>query len=229
MEKIIYLGAGGFPEVSEVVRRINAVEPRYEIVGILDDDAAYHGGNVEGVPVLGGLQRVAEFPDVRIVFGIGSHRSRLLRYEILRRLGLPAQRYLTLVDPSAQVYKYAVVGHGAIIHGGSVVLSGAKIGDFSVIGWNTVVAKDVIVGEGGLTGPSVTTLPKARLGAYSFVGGAAMVSEGVTIGPGAMVGAGTFVHRDVPAGDFIVGNPPRILASATVPDDILRVWRMETG
>jgi sugar O-acyltransferase (sialic acid O-acetyltransferase NeuD family) len=229
IEKIIYLGASGFPEVSEVVRRINAVELRYEIAGILDDDASYHGGEVEGVPVLGNLERVVDFPNARFIFGIGTHRSRLLRYEILQRLGVPAARYLTLIDPSAHVYKYADVGHGAIIHSGSTVLCGAKICNFSVVGWNAIVTKDVIIGEGAMTGPSVTILPNARLGAYSFVGGAASISEGVTIGPGAMVGACTFVHRDVSSGDFIVGTPPRLLASETVPNDILQVWRMEGG
>ncbi|MEC2008393.1 heptaprenylglyceryl phosphate O-acetyltransferase, partial [Bacillus subtilis] len=37
------------------------------------------------------------------------------------------------------------------------------------------------------------------------------ILPGVKIGDGAVVSAGTLVHKDVPAGAFVGGNPMRII------------------
>ncbi|SFJ44658.1 Acetyltransferase (isoleucine patch superfamily) [Halobacillus dabanensis] len=79
-----------------------------------------------------------------------------------------------------------------------------KVGRNSVIGYNTTILAheylieeyrlgDVIIGDEVLIGANTTILP------------------GVTIGEGAMVSAGTLVHKDVPAGAFVGGNPMRII------------------
>ncbi|WP_028592894.1 acyltransferase [Paenibacillus massiliensis] len=79
-----------------------------------------------------------------------------------------------------------------------------KIGTNSVIGYNTTILAheyliqeyrlgEVIIGDGVLIGANTTILP------------------GVTIGDGAVVAAGSIVHKDVPAGAFVGGNPLREL------------------
>ena len=40
-----------------------------------------------------------------------------------------------------------------------------------------------------------------------MIGANSTILPGVTIGDGAIVSAGTLVHRDVPAGAFVGGNP----------------------
>jgi len=79
-----------------------------------------------------------------------------------------------------------------------------KIGNNSIIGYNTTILAheylvdeyrlgDVTIGDGVMVGANTTILP------------------GVTIGDRAVVGAGTLVHKDVPAGAFVAGNPMRII------------------
>lgn len=79
-----------------------------------------------------------------------------------------------------------------------------KIGSNTVIGFNSTVLAheylideyrigDVIIGNGVMIGANSTILP------------------GVTIGDGAVVSASTLVHRDVPAGAFVGGNPMQII------------------
>lgn len=81
-----------------------------------------------------------------------------------------------------------------------------KIGANSVIGYNTTLLAheylideyrlgDVIIGDEVLIGANSTILP------------------GVTIGDKAIVSAGTLVHKDVPAGSFVGGNPMTIIYS----------------
>ncbi|PJK17164.1 acetyltransferase [Chryseomicrobium excrementi] len=81
-----------------------------------------------------------------------------------------------------------------------------KVGKNAIIGYNTTILAheylideyrlgDVIIGDNVLIGANTTILP------------------GVTIGDGATVSAATLVHKDVPAGAFVGGNPMQIIRS----------------
>ena len=74
------------------------------------------------------------------------------------------------------------------------------IGDNCIIGYNTTVLAheylieeyrlgDVVIGDNVMIGANCTILP------------------GVTIGDNAVVAAGSVVHKDVPEGAFVGGNP----------------------
>ena len=79
-----------------------------------------------------------------------------------------------------------------------------RVGNNTIIGYNTTILAheylideyrlgDVVIGDNVMIGANVTILP------------------GVTIGDGAVVAAGSVVHRDVPPGAFVGGNPLRDL------------------
>ncbi len=53
------------------------------------------------------------------------------------------------------------------------------------------------------------------IGDNVWLGGGVIVCPGVTIGADTVVGAGAVVTRDLPAGVVAVGNPARVLRSAT--------------
>ncbi|EEM93488.1 Bacterial transferase [Bacillus thuringiensis IBL 200] len=78
------------------------------------------------------------------------------------------------------------------------------VGENSIIGYNTTLLAheylireyrlgEIIIGNEVMIGANVTILP------------------GVKIGDGSTVSAGTLVHRDVPSGAFVGGNPMRII------------------
>nr|WP_208404664.1 acyltransferase [Bacillus velezensis] len=78
------------------------------------------------------------------------------------------------------------------------------VGKNSIIGYNTTILAheyliheyrtgDVTIGDEVMIGANTTILP------------------GVTIGSGAVVSAGTLVHKDVPAGAFVGGNPMQVI------------------
>lgn len=81
------------------------------------------------------------------------------------------------------------------------------VGNNSVIGYNTTILAheylideyrlgDVVIGDRVMIGANTTILP------------------GITIGNGAIVSAATLVHKDVPAGAFVGGNPMNIIYTA---------------
>ncbi|MCM3598550.1 acyltransferase [Metabacillus idriensis] len=79
-----------------------------------------------------------------------------------------------------------------------------KVGRNTVIGYNTTLLAheylireyrlgDIVIGDEVMIGANSTVLP------------------GIEIGDGAIVSAGTLVHKDVPAGAFVGGNPMRFI------------------
>jgi acetyltransferase-like isoleucine patch superfamily enzyme len=75
-----------------------------------------------------------------------------------------------------------------------------EVGDNCIIGYNsTLLTHEYLIGE-YRTG-------KIVIGDSVMIGANTTVLPGVTIGDGAVVAAGSVVHRDVPAGAFVGGNP----------------------
>lgn len=79
-----------------------------------------------------------------------------------------------------------------------------KIGNNSIIGYNTtILTHEYLVDE--------YRLGEVVIGDNVMVGANSTILPGVTIGDGAVVSACTLVHRDVPPGVFVGGNPMQII------------------
>lgn len=222
---LIFLGATAFPEIAEVARDINRRSPVFRIAGILDDDARLHGRNIEGTPVLGPLEMVHSHPDASFVLGIGSHKTRLARYDIVRRLGLPPERYATLVHPAGKVYPSTEIGHGCVLYPGAVVFCGSRVEDFVIILANSIIGYENVICEGALITSLVAMTTNVAIGHYAHVGTHSCVGERMTVGPGAQVSMGSIVLRHVPPGVFSFGNPQQFIQKVDVHPELLERWK----
>ncbi|WP_242213826.1 DapH/DapD/GlmU-related protein [Bacillus cereus group sp. BfR-BA-01383] len=78
------------------------------------------------------------------------------------------------------------------------------VGDNSIIGYNTTfLAHEYLIRE--------YRLGEIVIGNEVMIGANTTILPGVVIGDGAIVSAGTLVHKDVPSGAFVGGNPMRII------------------
>ena len=78
------------------------------------------------------------------------------------------------------------------------------VGRNSVIGYNTtILSHEYLIKE--------YRLGEVYIGDEVLIGANSTILPGVTIGDGAIVSAGTLVHKDVPAGSFVGGNPMRLI------------------
>lgn len=78
------------------------------------------------------------------------------------------------------------------------------VGDNSIVGFNTtILAHEYLVDE--------YRLGDVIIGKNVMVGANSTILPGVTIGDGAIVSAMTLVHKDVPAGSMVGGNPMQII------------------
>ncbi|HZG61690.1 MAG TPA: acyltransferase [Anoxybacillus sp.] len=79
-----------------------------------------------------------------------------------------------------------------------------KVGRNSIIGYNTtLLAHEYLIDE--------YRLGDVVIGDEVMIGANSTVLPGVVIGDRAVVAAGTVVHKDVPPGAFVGGNPMRII------------------
>lgn len=82
-----------------------------------------------------------------------------------------------------------------------------SIGDNSIIGYNTtILAHEYLIKE--------YRLGDVRIGSNVMIGANCTILPGVTIGDHAVVAAGSLVHKDVPAGLFVGGNPMQVISNA---------------
>ncbi|MBM7573542.1 acyltransferase [Aquibacillus albus] len=79
-----------------------------------------------------------------------------------------------------------------------------SVGKNSVIGYNTtILAHEYLIKE--------YRLGSVVIGNEVMIGANSTILPGVSIGDGAIVSAGTLVHKDVPAGTFVGGNPMQVI------------------
>lgn len=79
-----------------------------------------------------------------------------------------------------------------------------SVGSNTVIGFNTtILAHEYLIKE--------YRLGDVKIGSEVMIGANSTILPGVEIGDGAIVSAGTLVHRDVPAGSFVGGNPMQVI------------------
>lgn len=78
------------------------------------------------------------------------------------------------------------------------------VGKNCIIGYNTtILAHEYLIDE--------YRIGEVVIGDEVMIGANCTILPGITIGDRAIVSAGSLVHKDVPAGSFVGGNPMRII------------------
>lgn len=208
---VIILGTGG--NALDIVDSLLELNDRrngaYRPLGFLDDDPAKRELKFLGLPVLGRLEDAPRFTEARFVNGIGSPANYLHKPEILARTGLSPERFLTIVHPSAEISRFARLGHGVTILQNVTVANGATVGDQVMILPNSIVSHDVRIGDLSCIAGGVCLSGGVEIGRNCYVGSNATVRQDLNVGDGALVGMAACVTVPVAPGATVVGNPAR--------------------
>jgi sugar O-acyltransferase (sialic acid O-acetyltransferase NeuD family) len=191
------------------VRAINRAEPAWDLIGLLDDDPATHGRLVGGVEVIGPSAAVDAHSDALVAACVASPNDPLRRIALVDRLALPAERYATLVHPTAVVPASATIGPGSVLHATTVLTADVALGAHVAAMPAVVLTHDDAIGDGVTFGAGVRVAGGVTIERGAYIGAGALLREGLTVGAGAVVGMGAVVTRPVPPGEVWAGVPAR--------------------
>jgi sugar O-acyltransferase (sialic acid O-acetyltransferase NeuD family) len=206
-------GAGGFGrETAEAVRELR---PDLDFAGFLDDAPP---PTLDAAQILGPIDHILDRPELSLVVCVGNPRNYFARAQIVRRLGLPDDRYAIIGHCFASVADSCVVGAGSVLLAGAVLTADATVGRHVAVMPNVVVTHDAVVGDFATLASGVKLGGGVTVGEGAYLGAGALVREGARIGAWSQIGMGSVVLHDVPDGEVWVGNPARKLRDAALPE-----------
>ena len=199
MEKqVIVIGAGGHGKViADIV-----IASGDRVLGFLDDGMT-QGQQINGIPVLGGVEDYVRFPEAEFVIAIG---NAAVRRRIAERL--QGARWYCAVHPCAVVSEMDVhVGEGTVIMAGAVVNPGAKIGSHCIINTGAIVEHDNRIGDFVHISVGAKLAGTVTIGDDTWIGIGAVVSNNLSVCGGSTVGAGAVVVKNITEPGVYVGVP----------------------
>ena len=191
---------------------INAEEPTYEILGVLDDGPV----RVDlleriGTTHIGDTVRLVDLQaDYVIAIGAAAPR-RPDRCACHRR----RHTSTSLLDPAATIGRDVIINDGVIVAAGARLTTHIVVGRHSHINLNSTIGHDAVIGD------FVTVFGGVHVGGGAIIDDGATLESGsvilpnVRIGADATVGAGAVVVRDVAPGSTVVGTAARPTLGAT--------------
>jgi sugar O-acyltransferase (sialic acid O-acetyltransferase NeuD family) len=205
---LVILGAGG----TSIDFCDAAVAGGHEVLGLLDDGVQ---GPVCGFPVLGPLDAWRDLPEhARFFCGIGSTSSHRSRLALIERLGIPENRYGTIIHPTAVVSPSAVIGPGCGILAMSAVGCQAVLASHVEILQLCLVAHDCRLDTGAIVAGGANLAGGVHVGCCAYVGSSATVRNGLRLGAGSLLGMNATLTEDLPANAVYAGTPARPIPAA---------------
>lgn len=214
IKKIIILGTGGnCIDILDTIWEINKLydEPEFKCIGFLDDDPSWHGGEIQGINVLGPLADAKKYIDSYFINGIGSPQNFWKKDSIISKAGIPLERFQTIIHPTASVSKMAGLGKGVVILQNATVASNVKIGNHVIVLPNSVISHDGIIGDYTCIAGGVCVSGGVKVGRSCYLGTNSSIIGNITIGDYCFLGMGSVLLENVPDDSVFVGNPAKFL------------------
>lgn len=206
--RLLIIGASGH---AKVVADAVLCGGQHELVGFIAGRSSF-GAEWFGRPLLGDDQsfvEIARHEGVEAaVVAIGDNWTRAQVVQALARR-VPHLIFPPVVHPSAVIGSGAHIGNGSVILAGAVVGPDAAVGEHVIVNTRASVDHDCTLEQFSSIAPGATLGGNVAVGEYGAVSIGATIAHGVTIGRHTVVGAGAAVVRDIPADCVAYGVPAR--------------------
>lgn len=212
MKDIVLYGAGGMGREAAMMIQysINAVHPNtYRLIGyIVDEKYAKPGTDVNGYPVLGGMEWLVKHKD-DVVCGLTIGDNHYEKEKIFHTLDEQGVQIETLIAADSFVPPTCTIGRGSYIATGCLLSVNSEIGDGVFLNAHCLCGHDLKLGDFSIMYPRTTVSGHCTIGKHVLIGGGTYILPERKIGDGAVVAAGSVVFTNVRAGAKVLGNPAR--------------------
>jgi len=179
------------------------------VLGYLNDTMPA-GSDVHGLPVLGGF---ADWPgqpaDVQFLAPLHKVKQMPARAALVERLGVPDDRWATLVDPRTAIAPDVHIGFGSHVGAFAHIQPGSRLGRHVGVRGSVFIGHDCNIGDHVFLGAQAFCGGYARIGEGAHIGPCASIRENIAVGRFAVIGMGAVVVVDVPEYTIVAGNPAR--------------------
>lgn len=212
MRDIAIYGAGGFGrEVACMIKRINAKDPTWNLVGFFDDNQGLWGTCNEYGMVLGGLRELNGWnKELSVVVGIGNP-------DVVKRIiaGIVnvCVSFPNILDPDVRIMDDGnyTIGKGNVFASGCMISIAVKVGDFNIFNNDTVLGHDASIGDYNSFMPNVNISGGVVIGDGNFFGVKSTVIQYLKVGNGVKLGANSLLMRNAKDGLLYLGVPAKKL------------------
>ncbi|WP_455584543.1 acetyltransferase [Bacteroides sp.] len=205
----VIVGAGTYGEVYSAY----LLEAGVDVVGFLDDNSDLHGSDVNGIPVLGGINLLDSLKytnQVESVYcPIGNNK---LRVEILTKAKEFGYQIPNYIHSTVNLSPNVEIGEGVYILLNTSIMPYVTIRNYVMISMNANIAHHSVLEEGTFISTGVNFGAGIVAHRYSYIGISATVMTGIkTLGENCLIGAGAVVIKDIPEKAVVAGVPAKVL------------------
>lgn len=210
MKDIVIFGAGGYGrEIACLLRLINVQEPKWNLLGFLDDNPDLKGTQNEYGTVLGGVEWLnsRQIP-IAVAIAIGTP---VAVKNVAERIDNPLVEFPNLYAPSTTFLDKdsLKIGKGNIFCSNCMISCNVTVGDFNLFNGHIPIGHDTQIGNYNVIMPSCNISGGVRMGDCNFLGVQSVVLQYIRIGNETRVGANSVVMRKTKDGYLYIGNPAK--------------------
>lgn len=206
MQDLIIVGAGGFGrELLQWIKDINRVEPKWNILGFIDDNLNSLDNLSCDSKVIGTIEDCQPKDGQCFVMGIANPS---LKESITRELKTKGAHFVSIIHPTAIVADNAKIGEGIVMYPNSILSVNTVVGDFVTV-LSSGIGHDAVIGDYCTISSFCDITGGVRLGNRVFLGSHCTIIPKRRIGDDAYISAGSVVVSNVKSGVQVFGNPAR--------------------
>lgn len=209
MKDIAIYGAGGFGrEVACLLRRINNIEPTWNLLGFFDDGVDAGISNEYGT-ILGNIETLNTWSaPLAVVFAIGSPK---VIEQLHEKVSNPLIGYPNIIAPDTLFLDKdnVRIGMGNVICSRCLISCNVDIGNFNTLNGYITVGHDARIGDFNSIMPAVKISGGVTIGKSNFLGVNSVILQYKSIGDDSVIGASSVVMRNIRNGGTYIGNPAK--------------------
>ena len=201
-------GAGGLGrEMALMIHQINQRKPEWHLVGFFDDGIEPNT-LVDGMKVLGNIESLNSFNEpMNICMAIAEPK---IRFEVVGKISNKNISFPVLVHPgSLKGSESNSFGRGCIITAGTILTTGIRLGEFSIVNLSATIGHDAALGSFCTVMPGCSISGNVSIGSQTVIGTGSRIIQGITIGENCLIGAGAVVTKSFGNSKRIMGVPAR--------------------